>query len=157
MEEDRIIAEENEAAEATEESSGVLILDGEAWKRRGSTTYTSLLDRYGAADLFSAEHTEQYQEMEEEENARQQEMTEYLFSGQMQTKSEDEAMIEQVFSEEIRLTKVQDYSRKEEDYSICFALAEIFFVLVFLYILVKINAARRKRRESYAAEIDMES
>lgn len=156
MEEDRII-EEEQNTENVSGSSGVLELNGEAWKNRDNTTYTSLLDMYEAADLFSDESMRLYQEQEEKQNTEQQELTEYIFSGKMQTKSEEENMVEYIFSEEIQLSKVRDYSRKEEDYSICFAMAELFFVMLFLYILMKVNAGRRKRREAHAVEINMES
>ena len=156
MEEDMIMGEEQQA-ENISGSSGILELNGEAWKNRDITTYTSLLDMYEAADLFSDESMRLYQEQKEEKNAQQQELTEYIFSGQMQTKSEEENMVERIFSEEIQLSKVRDYSRKEEDYSICFVMAELFFVMLFLYILMKVNAGRRKRREAYAVEINVES
>lgn len=134
-----------------------MTLDGEAWKNRNNTTYTSLLDRYGVADLFSGESMERYREMAEEKRAEQQELTEYVFSGQMQTEGEEENMIELVFSQELRFSKLRDYSRKEDDYFICYVMAEILFVLLFLCILIKINAVRKKRRESHAVEINLES
>lgn len=149
--------EEDQDVEAVSESSGNLNLNGEAWKNRNNTTYTSLLDRYEAADLFSDKSIRLYQQLEEEKHTEQQELTEYIFSGQMQTKSEEENMIERIFSEEIQLSKVRDYSRNEDDYFIYFVMAEILFVLVFVYILMKINAGRRKRREAHAVEINMEN
>ncbi len=69
----------------------------------------------------------------------------------------EENEADRIFSEEIRLSRSRDYSRNEEDYSICFVMAEIIFVLLFLYLLIRINAGRRKRREAHAAEINMES
>lgn len=148
--------EEGQDVEAVSESSGNLNLNGEAWKNRNNTTYTSLLDRYEAADLFSDKSMRMYQQLEEEKHTEQQELTEYIFSGQMQTKREEEYIIERIFAEEIQLSKVRDYSRNEDDYFICYVMAEILFVLVFVYILMKINAARRKRREAHAIEINME-
>lgn len=148
--------EEDQNVEAVSESSGNLNLNGEAWKNRNNTTYTSLLDRYEAADLFSKKSMRLYQQLEEEKHTEQQELTEYIFSGQMQTKSEEENMVERIFAEEIQLSKVKDYSRDEDDYFICFVMAEILFVLIFVYILMKINAGRRKRREAHAIEINME-
>lgn len=134
-----------------------MILNGEAWKNRNNKTYTSLLDRYEVSDLFSGESMELYREMEEEKREEQRELTEYVFSGQMQTKSEEENMIERIFSQEIRFSKLRDYNKNEDDYSICFVMAELLFVLVFIYALMKINAGRKKRRESYAVEINLES
>lgn len=138
---------------------GSLNLNGEAWKNRNNTTYTSILDRYDVADLFSGENTELYQKMEEEKRAEQQELTEYVFSGQMQTKggSEDEDMIERIFSQEIQVSRQRDYSINEDDYSICFAMAEMLFVLIFIYVLMKVRAGKRKRRELNAAEINLEN
>lgn len=134
-----------------------MTLDGVAWKNRNSTTYSSLLDRYGVADLFSGESMERYREMEEEKRAEQQELTEYVFSGQMQTKGAEENMVELVFSQELRFSKLRDYSRKEDDYFICYIMAEILFVLLFLCILMKIHTVRKKRRESHAVEVNLES
>lgn len=134
-----------------------MILNGEAWKNRDNTTYTSLLDRYGISDLFSGENMESYQELEEEKSRECSELADYIFSGQLRAVSEEANMVEQVFSQELQFSKLKDYSRKEEDYSVCFVLAELLFVLVFLSALMKLNARRRKRREAYAAEIDLES
>lgn len=156
-EEDTIIPEESKEEEAVYEPSGNLVLDGEAWKKRGNTTYTSLLDRYGAADLFSDQNMERYREMAEEERLQDSALTEYLFSGQMQTESDEADMVEKVFSEEIRLSRVKDYSRAQEDNAVYFVMGELLFVLVFLYILMKVNAARKRRRDSDAVKIDMES
>lgn len=149
--------EEGRDAETGYETPGSLTLDGEAWKNRNNTTYTSLLDRYGVADLFSSKSMDLYQENKEEKLAGQRALTEYVFSGQMQTMSEEENMIDLVFSREIQVSKLRDYSRSEDDYTICFVMAEILFVLVFIYILIKINANRKKRRESHAVEINLES
>lgn len=155
-EEDTIMPEESKDG-AAYEPSGNLVLDGEAWRKRGNTTYTSLLDRYGAADLFSDQNTERYREREEKERLRDSALTEYLFSGQMQTESDEADMVEKVFSEEIQLSRVKDYSRAQEDNTVYFAMGELLFVLVFLYILIKVNAARKRRRDSDAVKIDMES
>lgn len=155
MVEDTVMPEEGMEQGTDHESSGTLVLDGEAWKKRGNTTYTSLLDRYGAADLFSDKNTERYREMEEEARLKDDSLTEYLFSGQMQTESEEADMVEKIFSEEIQLSRVKDYSRTQEDNTVYFAMAELLFVLAFIYILMKVNAARKKRRDSNAAKIDM--
>lgn len=156
MEEDMVMPDETKE-DAVYEPSGNLVLDGEAWKKRGDTTYTSLLDRYGAADLFSDQNTERYREKEEEEGLKDDALTEYLFSGQMQTESDERDMVEKVFSEEIQLSRVRDYSRAQEDNTVYFAMGELLFVLVFLYVLIKVNGARKKRRNSDAVKIDMES
>lgn len=155
--ENTMTAEEDRDTETGYETTGSLTLNGEAWKNRDNTTYTSLLDRYGVADLFSNKNMELYQEMKEENHTGQQALIEYVFSGQMQTMSEEENVIDLVFSREIQFSKLRDYSRNEDDYTICFVMAEILFVLVFIYILIKINANRKKRRESHAIKIDMES
>lgn len=135
--------------------NGAMILNGEAWKSRGDTTYTSLLDIYGVSNLFSQESIELYAESKEEKDSRQEELTEFLFSGRMQAQSKEENIVEQIFAEEIHLSRVQNYSRSTNDYTISLVLAEILFVLVFLCLLMRWNAARREKRKEHAAEIDI--
>lgn len=149
--------EENREEGTVQETTGTLVLDGEAWKERGNKTYTSLLDRYEVADLFSEENTERCREMAEEERAKDGALTEYLFSGKMPEEDDEADLVEQVFSEKMQLSRVKDNSREQEDNTIYFAMAELLFVLLFLYILTKISAVRKKRREQYAVEADMES
>lgn len=148
---------ENEASNSESEGSGSMVLNGEAWKDRNQTTYTSLLDQYGVSDLFSYDSIRLYQKLEQEKHIRQQEVTKYVFSGRMQVKEEEDDMVERIFSEEIQLSRVRDYNKNEDDYSICFVLAEILFVLAFIYILIKINSGRRKKEETHAAEINLEN
>lgn len=155
--EDNILSEEDETAETASGGSGGLRRNGEAWKNRDQKTYTSLLDQYGVSGLFSARNTERYQELQQEKSAEHQKLTEYIFSGQMQAEDEEEDLVEIIFSQELQFSKTRNYSRDEEDYSICYILAEILFVMLFIYILMKINAGRKKRREPLAVEIDMES
>lgn len=154
---DALMSEEYEEGEETSGTSGSLTLDGEAWKNRGDTIYNSLLDINGVTDLFSQESTDQYNNMKQEAYTEQNELTEYLFSEQINTENVAGNVGDMIFSEEIRLSRNRDYSRNEEDYSICFVMAEIIFVLIFLYLLMKINAGRRKRREERAVEINVES
>ena len=154
---DTLMSEEYEEEEGDAGISGILTLDGEAWKNRENTTYNSLLDINGVTDLFSRESTDRYNDRKQESYTEQQELTEYLFSERAETENMEENEADMIFSEEIRLSRSRDYSRSEEDYSICFVMAEIIFVLLFLYLLIKINAGRRKRREAHAAEINMES
>lgn len=155
--EEVLTSEEYEEGEGDPETSGSLTLDGEAWRNRGDTTYNSLLDINGVTDLFSRESTDRYNERQQEAYTEQQDLAEYLFAGQTKPESAEGNEADMIFSEEIRLSRSGDYSRSEEDYSICFVMAEIIFVLLFLYLLMKINAGRKKRREAYAAEINMES
>ena len=154
---DTLTSEEYVEGEETSETSGSLTLNGEAWKNRDDITYNSLLDINGVTDLFSEESTNLYNDMKLESDAERQELTEYLFTEQMETENAEEDMADMIFSEEIRLSRSRDYSRSEDDYSICFVMGEIIFVLIFLYILIKINAGRRKRREAHAVEINMEN
>ncbi len=154
---DALTSEEYEEGEGDAGTSGILTLDGEAWKNRDNTTYNSLLDINGVTDLFSQESTDQYNDRKQESYTEQQKLTEYLFSEQAEMENTEENEADMIFSEEIRLSRSRDYSRNEEDYSICFVMAEIIFVLLFLYLLIRINAGRRKRREAHAAEINMES
>lgn len=158
MEEDVMMPETGSENGEKEEHSGVLELDGDAWKERGSRTYTSVLDRYGVADLFSEENMERYREIAEEERREDDALTEYLFSGQMSKEENGDAeLVEQVFSQKLQISRVKERDRGQEDNSIYFVLAELLFVLVFLYILMKVNAARKKRREQHAVKVDMES
>ena len=131
-----------------------MTLNGEAWKNRGDTTYTSLLDMYGVSDLFSDESMRLYEQAKPDSISQQKELAEYLFSGRMQGQSADNNIVEQIFSEEIQFSKVQRYSRNTNDYTVSILLAEILFVLVFLCILMKWNASRREKRKGHAAEID---
>lgn len=152
-----LTSEEYGEGEGDSGTSGSLTLDGESWKNRGDTTYNSLLDINGVAELFSEESTERYNEKQQEAYTEQQELQEYLFSGQAMIEAVKGNEADVIFSEELRLSRSRDYSRNEDDYSICFVMAEIIFVLIFLYILMKINAGRKKRREDHAVEINMES
>lgn len=154
---DTLTTEEYEEGEEISETSGSLTLNGEAWKNRDDITYNSLLDINGVTDLFSEESTNLYYDMKLESDAERMELTEYLFTEQMKTENAEEDTADMIFSEEIRLSRNRDYSRNEDDYSICFVMGEIIFVLIFLYILMKINAGRRKRREAHAVEINMEN
>lgn len=133
-----------------------MTLNGESWKNRGQTTYTSLLDRYGASGLFSGESMEAYQEIREKKGAGQQALTEYVFSGKMQAKGEEGNVADLIFSQEIRFSKLRDYNRGEKDDATCFVMGEMLFVLAFLCALVKINAGRRKGRGQRAVKVDVE-
>lgn len=132
-----------------------MTLDGEAWKSRGDKTYTSLLDLYGASDLFSEESMDLYHQSEQDKTAEQQELKGYLFSGKMQVQSEDESIVDQIFSEEIQFSRIRDYSRNVNDNSLYFVLAEVLFVLIFIYILMRWNARRRERRKENAVKINI--
>ncbi len=48
---DTLMSEEYEEGEGDSGTSGILTLDGEAWKNRENTTYNSLLDINGVTDL----------------------------------------------------------------------------------------------------------
>lgn len=131
-----------------------MTLNGEAWKNRGDTTYTSLLDMYGASDLFSDKSMRLYEQSKPDSISERQDLAEYLFSGQMQSSNADNDIVEQIFSEEMQFSKIQRYSRNTNDYTASIVLAEILFVLVFLCILMKWNASRREKRKEHAAEIN---
>lgn len=150
----------NSTTGATEgqEAQGGLVLDGESWKNKDSATYTSILDLYGAADLFSAEHTRLYEQKYMEEQELQKELQEYIFSGAMPEKDGgEEALIEYLFSDGVALSKVRDYNTQKEDYTLCLILAAVFACLVFGIIMVRYSRKRIKRRENFATEINMES
>lgn len=148
--------EENAITGSTEQydEQGGLVLDGESWKNKDTTTYTSILDLYGVADLFSAEHTRLY----EQKHMEEQELQEYIFSGTMPEKDgEEEALIEYLFSDGVALSKVKDYNTQKEDYTLCLTLAAVLACLVFGMIMVRYSGKRKKRRENFATEINMES
>ncbi len=143
--------------ETVPETSSSMTLDGESWKNRENATYTSLLDMYGAPKLFSSEKTNLYSEIKQEDILEQQNLVDYIFSGQMQVIDEEENLIDYIFSKEIELSKVKNYNKDENDYFLCFVMAEILIALIFIRLLVKFNAKRKKRREEYEAEINLES
>lgn len=153
--EDVLTTEETENVSTSEVSEG-MSYDGEAWKDRNQTTYTSILDLYGASDLFSSETTELYSVLQQKDNSEYQELVNYVFSGQINIEDKDEEIINRIFSEEIKISKVKDYNKEENNYFICFILAEFFVVLVFISAMIKFNARKRSRREKYATEIDIE-
>lgn len=157
MKRDSAAQQENEMTSPAPGESSNMVLNGEAWKDRSQTTYTSLLDQYGVSDLFSYDSIRLYRKQEQEEGIRQQKLTNYMFSGQMQEKKDEDDIVERIFSEEIQLSRARDYNKNGDDYSICFVLAEILFVLLFIYILIKINSGRRKKEKGHAAEINLEN
>lgn len=137
--------------------TGNLELNGEAWKDRDITTYTSILDMYGAADLFSDKTTQQYQEMQEA-GAMDQQLADYLFSGRMQEAgTTDQELIDYIFTEELELTKVKNYNKDTNNYFLMLTMLGILVIMLFAMGLTEYNRRRRKRREKYAAEIDMEN
>lgn len=145
-------------AEGQQEEQGGLVLDGESWKNKDSTTYTSVLDLYSAADLFSVERTRSYEQKYLEEQELQQELQEYIFSGKMpENDGEEEALIEYLFSDGVSLSKVKDYSTQKESYTLCLILAAVLATLVFGIAMARYSRKRRKRRESFAVEINMEN
>lgn len=146
----------NETENALEENEG-LTLDGEAWKSKDSTTYTSVLDLYGASDLFSGEVTQLYEESYLQEQELQSNLKEYVFSGDMeQEKDEHDVLVDYLFSEGVSLSKVKDYTTKQENYTFCLVLAMVLVGLIFAIVMLRYNSGRRKRRESFATEINME-
>lgn len=151
-----LVNESTDTEPVSGESSG-MILDGESWKNRDNTTYTSLLDMYGAPELFSSEKTNLYSEIKQVDILEQQNLVNYIFSGQMQVENEEENLIDYIFSKEIELSKVKNYNRDEDDYFLCFVMAEILGILIFIRLLAKFNAKRKKRREKYETEINLES
>lgn len=154
---------ENQTTEDTDaisstEVSGSMTFDGEAWKNRDNVMYTSLLDMYGASDLFSSKSMEIYNKLGQEELAEQQELVNYIFSGRLNTEdNNDEELINYVFSNEIEFSKTKDYGKNENDYFICYVMSAALVVLVFVCLLINFDVRRKKRREKYAAEINMEN
>ena len=70
---------------------------------------------------------------------------------------EEEALIEYLFSDGVSLSKVKDYSTQKESYTLCLILAAVLATLVFGIAMARYSRKRRKRRESFAVEINMEN
>ncbi len=145
-------------SESTETTGGIE-LDGESWKEREDTTYTSLLDLYEVSDLFSEKITNLYENKKAEEVIYEQELMDYVVSGAVgvdnQIKKEDE-LIEYIFSQEINLSKVKEYDKGEYGYTTLLIMAGIFVIFAFGLFMVRFNIKRQNRREKYGIEINME-
>lgn len=154
--------QQNETQENTQESvpntaeSNGLILNGEAWKDKNTTTYTSILDLYGVPDLFSGENTALYEKRREEDSRMQEKLQNYLFSGELQQTGNEAELTDYLFSGEIELSKVKSYTSEKESYMLSLVLAAILICMIFGMVLTGYSRRRKKRRESFAAEINME-
>lgn len=138
------------------ENAEGLRLDGESWKNKDSTTYTSILDLYGVSDLFSQEMGQRYEKMQMEEQALQEELREYVFSGALRQEKLDGELIDYIFSEPMSLSKVKEYTTEKETDALCLFLAAVLAGLLFGRMIFRYNRERKKRRENFAVEIDME-
>lgn len=141
------------------ESEGGIELDGESWKERDDTTYTSLLDLYGVSDLFSEEVTVSYKHIEVEKDIKEQKLMDYVVSGEVVVNnrtSKDEELIDYIFSVEIDISKVKEYDKEEKGFGILITIVGLFVVLAFCLFMVRFNIKRQNRREKYGIEINME-
>lgn len=144
-------------AELMPEKAEGLKLDGESWKNKDSTTYTSILDLYGAADLFSRGTTWQYEKIQLDERELQEELREYVFSKETWQENQDGELMEYIFSEAVTLSKVRDYATEKGKDTLCMILAAVLTGLIFGMIVFRYNGERKKRRENFAVEINMEN
>lgn len=145
----------NQGEELQQPEEG-LVLDGRSWRDKNSTTYTSILDLYGMADLFTEKTTGNYEGQLRGEQELQEQLREFVFSGSLQQEEEYTALVDYVFSDTLVLSRVREYTTGTEDYTVSLILAGILAVLVFGMAVAQYNRKRRKRREQFAAEIDME-
>lgn len=136
---------------------GQLQLDAAAWKNKSTTTYTSLLDIYNASDLFTPKKTALYEQKRAREIQIQSARKDYVFLSEMEEEISEEEIINEIFSEEIQLSKIKNYETHTQNSRICAVLASIFAFLVFGICMLEYNNRRRNRREEIAAEINMEN
>lgn len=146
----------NKKSEGVSRVAGSLDLNGESWRDKDTTTYTSILDMYQTSDLFSEEKTEQYSRISGAE-AMEQQWIDFLFSGQFsETSAMDQEFVDYIFAEKLEFTALRDYSRTSDDFLAIGILSGILVMMLFLMGMLGYNGYRRKRRAAYAAEIDME-
>ena len=141
------------------ESYNEIELDGEAWKERDNTTYTSILDIYGVPELFSENSTDFYHNNKNISNKKEQELIDYVLSDDFtdETKTnKDEELVEYIFSKEVSTSKVKEYSKDKEDYASMTLMAVVFVIFAFGLFMVRFNIKRQNRREKYGIEINME-
>lgn len=155
MEENKEV-DTNQSEELQQPKEG-LVLDGRSWRQKNSTTYTSILDLYGTTDLFTEKISGYYEEQLLGEQELQEQLREYVFSGSLQQIEEDTALADYVFSRTLALSRVREYTTGTEDYTVSLILAGILAALVFGMAVGQYNRKRKKRREQFAAEIDMEN
>lgn len=131
-------------------------LNGEAWKAKKSETYISILDMYGVKDLFAAEKTHMYRENMERRKETDNALRDYIF-----TKSEkedfDNELADILFSKEIKISNTRNYNASSNSNVFLYVLFALPAVMIFACIMVKFNIGRRKKREKYASEINMEN
>lgn len=156
--------EQGEAEKSTQEIQQTqgrgLKLDGEAWKEKDATAYTSILDLNGASDLFSQENTQIYEAKRNEEQIIQEELKEYIFTDRQQEQENEAELVDYIFTREISLSKVKDYTAdntNDGSGTIYTAAAVLLAGVLFAAALYRYNSGRKKRREKFATEINMEN
>lgn len=134
-----------------------MTIDGDAWKDRELDTYMSILDMYDAAELFTKDLYEEYAAKVSESAEIDVERKETVFTVDEIDEKPEQEIIDNIFSEEIKLSKVQEYGVRENNYVYLSWMIVILLLVICICILIKINISRNKRRKQYAAEINMEN
>lgn len=140
-----------------ESPSKSMIVDGDAWKERELNTYMSVIDMYGASELFDEDTYEKYGDLRLEDVERDSERKELIFTEIEEIQNSDSEMEDRIFSTEITLNKIQDYREETNSYRYLGWMTGILVVIICVCILIRINIKRVKRRHQYAAEINMEN
>ena len=111
---------------------------------------------YGVKDLFAAEKTDMYKENMERRKETDNALRDYIF-----TKSEkedfDNELADILFSKEIKISNTRNYNASSNSNVFLYVLFVLPAVMIFACIMVKFNIGRRKKREKYASEINMEN
>ena len=134
-----------------------MVVDGDAWKEREINTYMSIVDMYGATELFDEDIYEKYDDLRLEEAEKDSERKELIFTEIEEEQNLDSELADRLFSTEIELNKVQDYGEEVDSYKYLGWMAGILLAIICICFLIKINLQRIKRRHQYAAEINMEN
>lgn len=150
------ITTEQQENSASATDARELNLKGDAWKAKDSETYASTLDMNGVSDLFSEEKTNKYEEKLLDKEKLDQQLLEYAFK-MPQTESVDEQLVDVLFGQELRITATKDY--KTDNGTGVFLVTAILILvgMIFACFMVKFNIKRKKKREKYATQINMEN
>lgn len=139
-----------------EKSSKGFTLDGESWKARKSETYVSILDMYEARDLFTEENTEKYARMNKKQAELDDTLRDYVFVSK-EKENIDAQLVDMLFSEEVKISNTRNYNENLNSNTILYVFISVLVIMIFTCFMVKFNLNRRKKREKYASEINMES
>lgn len=134
-----------------------LLLDGESWKNKENITYSSILDLYGVSDLFTEQTNRVYKDEQDKEQVIQQKLQEYVFSDWTTNEQTEVELINYIFSDDVNLSKMKSYKSENGNDRLSAISIGIVLVIVFGIIMSGYNRERKKRREKFATEINMEN